>query len=255
MLLIKNKSLRKLYGFFETFNLLFIKLFLRNRSKASVFPGEIFRCYMSLVGKDKWCCRDIFDIFSAPETACVIIVEHLPVGDKGLPLHELASLALLTKVVKPHTIFEIGTYSGRTALNFAQNCPEKCRVYTLDLPKNTAYPPCMGVDYKGKEIESKIEELFHDGSVFDYSPYFGKIDVVFVNGLHDYESVRSDTVNALKMVKLHGYVVWHDFANYGETNGVTRVIFEMLPSDQVIQIATTQLAFYVKTEVEDCCGK
>ncbi|MCK5175920.1 MAG: class I SAM-dependent methyltransferase, partial [Planctomycetes bacterium] len=71
-----------------------------------------------------------------------------------------------------------------------------------------------------------------------------KIDVVFVNGNHSYEAVKSDTADALKMVKAGGYVIWHDFANYGDTNGVTRAVLEALPGDNVVQIATTQLAFY-----------
>lgn len=64
---------------------------------------------MSLVKKDKWLCKDILDVFSDTDEACRIVVEHLPDADRSLPWHELASLALITKVVKPKQIFEIGT--------------------------------------------------------------------------------------------------------------------------------------------------
>ena len=213
---------------------------------------------MSLVEKDKWVCRDILDIFPGAEQACKIVVEHLPDADKSLPLHELASLALITKAVKPKQILEIGTYSGRTALNFAQNSPEDCIIWTLDLPSaetnafacapggDIKQSPCAGMDYNGKDVEHKIRQLRSDFPAFDFSPYFGKIDVVFVNGDHSYEAVKSDTADALKMVKPNGYVIWHDFANYGDTNGVTRAVLEALPGDNVVQIATTQLAFYLR---------
>ena len=213
---------------------------------------------MSLVGKDKWICKDVLDIFPNAKQACKIAVEHLPNADKSLPLHELAALALVTKVVNPEQIFEIGTYTGRTALNFAQNSPEDCIIWTLDSPStetnalanapedNIEQPSFIGMDYNGKDVEHKIRQLHSDCSAFYFSQYFGKIDVVFVNGNHSYEAVKSDTANALRMVKPNGYVIWHDFANYGNTNGVTRAVLEALPGDNVVQIATTQLAFYLK---------
>jgi len=258
MLLTKNKTLRRIQGFLETFNLLFFKLLLKNRLKVSAFPGEIFRAYMSLVEKDRWLCKDILDVFPNTKEACKIVVEHLPDADKSLPLHELASLALITKVVKPKQIFEIGTYSGRTALNFAQNSPEDCIVWTLDLPAtetnaltnapddNTERPTYTGMDYKGKDVEHKIRQLRGDYLTFDFSPYFSNIDMVFVNGNHYYEAVKSDTANALKMVKPNGYVIWHDFANYGDLNDVTRAVLDKLSGDNVVQIATTQIAIYLK---------
>ena len=259
MLLTKNKTLRKAQGFLETFNLLFLQLLFKKPSKAGAFPGEIFRAYMSLVGEDKWVCKDIFDIFPDAEQACKIVVEHLPSADMSLPLRELASLALITKAVKPKQIFEIGTYSGRTALNFAQNSPEDCIIWTLDLPSaggnslvdapkdNVERFTCTGIDYKGKEVESKIRQLFcNDSQSFDFSPYFGKMDMVFVNGMHHYEAVKSDTINALKIAKSNGYILWHDFANYGDLNDVTRAVLDTLPGENVVQIASTQLAFYIK---------
>lgn len=248
MLLIKNKSLRRIQGLFETFNLLFFKLLLKNPRKASSFPGEIFRTYMSLVEKDKWLCKDILEAFSGTEQACKIIIEHLPNATKGLPLHELASLAFITKVTDPKQIFEIGTYSGRTALNFAQNSQQDSIVWTLDTSANETQIPTNDMDYKDKDVEHKIRQLRSDSLKFDFSPHFGNIDLVFVNGSHNYETVRSDTINAIKMVRPNGYIIWHDFANYGDCNDVTRAVLDRLPGNELVQIATTQLAFYLKSD-------
>ena len=36
-------------------------------------------------------------------------------------------------------------------------------------------------------------------------------DVIFVDGLHEYHQVHTDAINALKAVKVGGYVAFHDF--------------------------------------------
>jgi hypothetical protein len=36
-------------------------------------------------------------------------------------------------------------------------------------------------------------------------------DVVFIDGLHEYDQVHRDTVNALQSVKVGGYIAFHDF--------------------------------------------
>ena len=80
MLLTKNKTFRRVHGFLETFNLLFFRLLLNNRSKFSAFPGEIFRAYMSLVEKDKWLCKDILDVFPDTDNPLVCL---RPRADRG----------------------------------------------------------------------------------------------------------------------------------------------------------------------------
>jgi len=262
MLLTKNKTLRQLEGLLETFNPLFLRLLLRNPSKVREFPGKIFREYMSLVEKDKWICKEILELLPAIEEPGRIVIEYSPREGSATPLHELAYLALITKVTKPKHIFEIGTFRGRTALNFAQNSPEDCVIWTLDLlpdereaflhktnpvDGNIIRHSYTGIDYKGKVEEHKIRQLYGNSLTFDFSPYFGDVDMVFVDGAHHYEVAKSDTVNALKMVKPNGLIIWHDFANYGDYNDVTRAVLDTLSGDDIVQIATTQLALYLRS--------
>lgn len=258
MLLIKNKTMRLAFGMLETFNLLFVRLLIKNPSRSRMFPGKIFREYMSLVEKDRWVCKDIFDILTIPP-GTRIVLEHMPGQGIVAKLDELAYLALFARVCKPQNIFEIGTYRGRTALNFALNSPEDCTVWTLDLPPyerdsfldkvnpadkfiiETSY---TGVDYKGKDCQHKIKQLYGNSLEFDFSPYYERMDIVFIDGAHHYEAVSSDTSNALKMVKPGGWIIWHDFANYGDYNDVTRAILDLIPADKIIQVSNTQLAVY-----------
>ena len=265
MLLTKWKRLRQFLGVLETFNLLFIRLAMRNPARLRLFPNKIFRQYMSLVERDKWMCKDIFAVLDIPERTR-IVVEHLPGRGIDTPLDELAYLALISAATKPRNIFEIGTFRGRTALNFAANSPEDCVVWTLDLPPeekahvpDETNPADGGIikvsspvtDYEGKDAEHKIRQLYGNSLEYDFSPYFGEMDIVFVDGAHHYRAVRSDTANALRMAKRNGFVIWHDFANYGDYNDVTRAVLDTLPGEKIVQIADTQLAVYRHLAGED----
>jgi predicted O-methyltransferase YrrM len=258
MLLIKYKSLRMISGVLETGNFLFLKLLFKRPRNIRLFPGRIFRNYMSLVGRDIWQCKSIFEIF--PDfSGKRIVLEHLTGKGIETPLDELAYLAITTAAKAPKTIFEIGTFRGRTALNFALNSPENCIVYTLDLPsneKNNAVSHASKddkmiikksdpeIDYKGKDVEYKIKQIYADSTEFDFSPYYKTMDIVFIDGAHHYNAVKKDTENALRMVNHDGIIIWHDFAIYGDYNDVTRAVIDCIPSDKITQIDSTSIAVY-----------
>lgn len=258
MLLIKNKCLRQIAGLVETFSFLSLKLLIKNPSAFRRFPGRLFREYMQAVEKDKWLCKDIFDILDVKE-GMRISLEHIPGHGIDTPLDELAYLAIVAKAASPKSIFEIGTFRGRTALNFAMNAPDECAVYTLDLSpeergelmgetnvadKGIIERSFTGVDYRNKDVSHKIKQLYGNSMEFDFGPYHGKMDIVFVDGAHDYEVVLADTRNALKMVKPGGVILWHDFANYGDYNDVVRAVLDVIPGERITQINGSQLALY-----------
>jgi len=260
MILIRNKRLRLLHGAFESFSLLSAKLWLKNPAQARAFAGKVFRDYMTLAREDRWINRSLHELF--PEAKSTrLVLEHLTGEGIYTPLDELASLAFITRQLAPSAIFEIGTFRGRTALNFALNAPTDCLVYTLDLPAedraqmqaqtNEADRAIIqashtGIDYQGKEAAKNIRQLYGNSLTFDFSPYLGKIDLVFVDGAHHYEAVLKDTQTALSLVKPGGVILWHDFANYGDYNDVTRAVLRSLPPREIVQIENTQLAFYRK---------
>jgi predicted O-methyltransferase YrrM len=179
------------------------------------------------------------------------------------PIAELAYLAMLTIALQPKVIFEFGTFRGRTALNFGLNSPADCRIFTLDLPPegraevvgrvNTADASIIrasetGSDYQGSEVAHKIEQLLGNSTSFDFRPFYGQVDLAFIDGGHDYQVARSDTRSALAMVRPGGLVVWHDFGNYGDYYDVVRAVFDEVPRDEVCQISNTQLAVYRKRD-------
>ena len=167
---------------------------------------------------------------------CLQAREVVSVNGGGVSFVELLVLAALVSQSRPRAIFEIGTFEGRTTLNFAMNAPES-RVYTLDLPPSqvdaTALPieqgerscivkPASGRKFLGTPAADRIVQLFGDSATFDFGPYEGEIDFVFVDGSHKDEYVLNDTEIALRLLRNgRGVIAWHD---YGSWPGVARVL-------------------------------
>ena len=133
---------------------------------------------------------------------------------------DIIELCVFSKLLKPRTVFEIGTLDGYTALHFAMNTPDDADVYTLDLPPGvqgtlkttvidkahqSAHAAIKDYKWRGSPYERKIHCLFGDSATFDYSPFYGKVDLFFIDGAHSYEYVRSDTINALKCISRGGW--------------------------------------------------
>lgn len=257
LLLSRSKRLRQIGGVAETANLLGLRLLLRNPTAYRMYPGIMLRSYAALGGKCAWRSRTIAEV--CPEAVGQRIqLEHLSEPSTALAtsISELAYLGLLARGIAPRVVFEIGTYRGRTALTFALNTPDDCKIYTLDLPPgsdtghlgsadaglvSTARPDAA---YFGKAGAEKIEQIYADSTRFDFAPFEKQVDLFFVDGAHHYDAVVSDTRNALRAVRSGGLIVWHDFANYGDFADVTRAVLDILPHDRVFQLEDTQLAVY-----------
>jgi predicted O-methyltransferase YrrM len=260
LLMSRFKALRQVVGLLETGNFLFLKLLFKNRAAAAQYPGDVYRTYMAYARDDHWQCRSIFEVL--PDAGRVRAqIEHIPSGVIRTPLEQLSCLAVITKATEPLAVFEMGTFRGRTALNFALNSPPDARVYTLDLPPtnresaqsdtNAADAAIIGEsttgsDYRNTDVEEKIVQLYGDSRTFDFSPYFQSMDLVYVDGAHDYEAVKEDSENAIRMLRPGGYALWDEFCNYGDYHDVTRAVLEVVPDGEVIHIENTQLALYRK---------
>ncbi len=176
---------------------------------------------------------------------------------------ETQILSALVCQLKPKTIFEIGTYNGFTTLHFAYNAPEDSKIYTLDLPPDFeikdrtdySYDDLMVVElskkniarrvYKNDPMGHKIIELFGDSKKFDFSPYYGKIDMVFIDGNHSYRYVKSDTENAFKMLSSNGVIIWHDF-DYIIHRDVFKFLNSLSEQYKIYSIPHTRFAVYGK---------
>ncbi len=110
-------------------------------------------------------------------------------------LQELACLAYLMRVLQPHLVFEMGTFVGRTTRLMAVNSPHDCRILTLDLAQDQVEHQIGEAFQRDEGIpeKDKIKQLYGDSRTFDFSPYYGLCDFVWVDACHDYKYVVSDT--------------------------------------------------------------
>ncbi len=158
----------------------------------------------------------------------------------------ISEIAVINKIAADcedgTNLFEIGTFDGRTSLNLAFSSPSNCSLYTLDLlPTEETFFPLtpgerymMGKEMSGEQLEkyqesansivNKIHRLFGDSALFDFSPYKNSCSLVFIDGSHAYEHVKSDTYAAMDMIRSGGVIVWHD---YGIWEEVTKALEEI----------------------------
>src|ERR1039457_6271518 len=107
---------------------------------------------------------------------------------------ELVLISSFVHRTSPKNCFEIGTFDGRTTLNMALNSPPDGHVFTLDLPVSKIDSTQLPIDswekaWINKEqsgarfvahiVSKKITQLYGDSAAFDFSPYFGKMDLIF----------------------------------------------------------------------------
>jgi predicted O-methyltransferase YrrM len=154
---------------------------------------------------------------------------------------ELVVIVKLIKHYEPKKLFEIGTFDGRTTLNMACNSSEQAEIYTLDLPKGQLRTTELPIDtrdkatfdeimtgsrFLGTDCEAKIVQLHGDSATFDFSPYQGDMDFVFIDGSHSYEYVINDSRQALKLLRNgKGIILWHDYSAFWK--GVMKALEEL----------------------------
>jgi predicted O-methyltransferase YrrM len=177
--------------------------------------------------------------------------------DMVLPLAELLTVAALCRHLMPRRVFEIGTYTGSTTLLMAMNTPDDATIATLDLPPATPLADdakggqtptfTAGSAYRGTIHERKITQLYGDSRTFDFSPWFGTIDLVLVDANHTYPFVKADSTTAFKLIRAGGVIVWDDYVwspEYPECAGVAEYLHELRKSTTCYHIAGTRLAAY-----------
>ncbi len=175
-----------------------------------------------------------------------------PPKSHELPLEEYCSIAVLVQHLKPSIIFEIGTHKGRTTRLIAESVDGNARIYTLDLPQSELEKgECfsesnrwiVGQEFLNAPCASKITQFYGDTKRFNFSPFDRAVDLVFVDADHSYESARSDSLNAFRMIRSGGMIIWDDYHPvYGP--GVMEYLHELAREVEIFRISGTRLAFY-----------
>jgi len=187
--------------------------------------------------------------FGAPQSICILSSQIERPQDMVLPLGDLLSVAAICRHCAPQRVMEIGTFTGETTWTMARNLPEESKILTLDLPPDqipqhfAAY--AAGSAFSNTPEALKIQQLYGWSQSFDFSPYYGKMDLVFIDGDHSFDAVRNDTEHALKLAKQRGIIVWDDyrFLNCHEScRGVSEYLHSAMNLMPVRQLCGTRLA-------------
>ncbi len=149
-------------------------------------------------------------------------------------------------------ILEFGTFTGRTAYNLALNTPDK--IYTVDIGRNVdAGANISGLNYpeytpgelflQEQSMKDKIDLILGDSTKMDFSPFYGSMGLVVVDGGHSYEVAKSDTLNALRMVRPGGIIVWDDYGDFFPA--VQKAVDECIDPGKLLKFERECLVMYV----------
>lgn len=171
---------------------------------------------------------------------------------------DIALLNSIAQSFKGCEYLEIGTWRGESIMNVAQyaaNCTSvnlsEEEIIALGLPEK--YARLHGCLIQNKNNISCINA---NSLNFDFSTLNKKFDLIFVDGDHSYNTVKSDTSNVYKLLKDDdSVIVWHDYGFDPETprHSVIAGILDGLPSEAhqfLYHVSNTICAVYTKRELE-----
>jgi predicted O-methyltransferase YrrM len=206
--------------------------------------------------------RTIAELFpgSAAGVAQIPISQIRRYDEWAVPAGELLALAAICALRRPRRVFEFGTYTGSSTLIMAMNTPPDTELLTIDIAPEArethrhglgvgGFPPYeVGSIYRATAYASKITQLLGSSLTFDFTPYHGSCDLIFVDADHSYDFVKVDTATALKLLRPGGVIIWDDYIwspQFPECAGVTRTVNELARERPIYRIDGTRFAIYL----------
>lgn len=171
---------------------------------------------------------------------------------------DLALLKSIAQNIPDCQYLEIGTWRGESILNVI-DAGAKCTSINLS-PEQIIE---MGIDEKYAHLHGcliknpeMIETIYADSLKFDFSSLKCKYDLIFVDGDHSYEAVKSDSSNVFNLLKDdNSMIVWHDYAYNPETprHSVIAAILDGMPVNEhkhLYHVSNTLCAIYTKKNLK-----
>jgi hypothetical protein len=186
-----------------------------------------------------------------------LLADDLRVEDGGTTCYETVCIAAIIEKVQPRCIFEIGTFKGQRTALFARHAPANAEIFTLDLEPNSIegmsvkphegdLPYIMkdeiGEHFRGLPESCRVTQLLGDSMTFDFTPFYGKCELIFVDGGHTYPFVKADSSNAFKMLKPGGVILWHDYKL--RCSELVLALEEFKPASELFHINETALVVH-----------
>jgi len=217
--------------------------------------------------EDRWC-GYVEKKYRMPHGLPLVEMNRL-IGDRGYELGpvtfldggslptDLMLLAGLAEGIRECSYFEIGTWLGESVATVA---PRAASCFTLCLSDEEMEHRGMSAAtiashmLFSRDLEN-VTQLRGDSRYFDFGKLNRSFDLIFVDGDHHYDFVKSDTENVFShLVHENSIVIWHDYGFHPD-----KVRFEVMAaildgvgperSDRVYHVAHTKCAIYTGEEL------
>ena len=171
---------------------------------------------------------DLFTVFDQVP----VTLRQLPRGGWSTPVADLVILLKLIGCTRPKKLLEVGSFRGYTALLWAEHVSPGATIVTVDrFPEH-------GEAYRNTEYARMIDRRVGDinEEMFKHDPP-NSFDLIFIDADHTYEGVKRDTELMLSLVSKTGFILWHDYANWGYFNGYNGVPEYLKELSQTLPLA------------------
>lgn len=172
-----------------------------------------------------------------------VTITQVPKGEYSTPFADVIMLLKIIVCSRARRLLEIGSFRGYTALLFAQHTSDEARIVTVDRFAD------HGEAYRNSPYAAKIKRRvgeMSDSLFVDDKP--GEYDLIFIDADHHLPGVKRDSELSFPLIAENGFVVWHDYANWGYfngENGVPEYLAELADTGlPIARIAGTDLAIH-----------
>ncbi len=160
---------------------------------------------------------------------------HNVEGDRDslLNLETQRFLALIAQIKKPKTILEIGFFMGSSMRIWLENTTNALITsIDIDFSKNPNYMTQL-------ELNERVQLINKDSKELTPKDFKEKFDLIFIDGAHDYKSIKSDTELAFQLISPSGIIIWDD--NKYDFPGVWKYLNELQKKFPLKHIPQTSL--------------
>lgn len=147
-------------------------------------------------------------------------------------------IAGLVHVLRPRKCIEIGTSLGLVTATIAANAPEGTEIHTIDQSGDER----IGSFFRSRPERMKIKQHVSLSTHFDFRPFANSVDLMFIDGSHEFEDVCRDSENAFNVLTERGVVIWHDVNPYFP--GVMKALEACAHADEIYRVQGTNCGFY-----------
>ena len=148
-----------------------------------------------------------------------VVLRRLSRGEWSTPIGGVVQLLKIAVSTKPRKILELGSYEGGTAFLMAHNTSNDCLIVAVDQFDG------HGGAYAGSPLAARIERRVGKSSAGLFEQDANEsYDLIYIDADHTYAGVKKDTELRLRLVRPDGFILWHDYANWGRLSGSNGVV-------------------------------